>query len=352
MLLFEKPVEVPETLDKYIASLKDAVFFDIETTGLHHKYSYLYLIGALYKCSSGWILKQWFATKPTDEPHVLAAFMQFIKPHTHLIHYNGGSFDLPYIRSRCAFHDISFEALDNLTSLDLYRCIKPYQRKLNLEKLTQKSVEQFIGIERLDTYSGKELIDVYKQYLQSGDEKSLAQLLLHNQEDVENMSSLISLIAYPFLFDGHYSIENIDLKANALTINLKLEYPIIHTLTYNDKLYTLSLYRDNAVLKIPLYHGTLKHFYANPRDYYYLPAEDKSIHKSVATYVDKEHRVAATADTCYQKIEGSFIPQYDNIITPAFKTERNSDSSYFSCDELDFPDIEEWRPYINHLLQS
>ena len=351
MLEFEKTIGISDVLNKYINSLNKTIFFDIETTGLHHKYSYLYMIGVLYQKEGIWTLRQWFATKPTDEAAVLGAFMDFLHPDSYLIHYNGSSFDIPYVKSRCAFHGISSEHLDYINSMDLYRLIKPYQKKLGLEKLTQKSAEQFIGINRLDQFSGKELIDVYKEYLQSGNQQALEQLLLHNQEDVQNMASLISLIAYPFFFDGHYTIEEVNIAPNALVINLKLEYPIIHALTYADDIYTLVLHRDTAIIKIPLYHGTLKHFYNNHKDYYYLPAEDKSIHKSVATYVDKEHRIPATADTCYQKVTSTFIPQYDDVITPSFSTNRKSDLSYFANDNLDFPNIEEWRPYIEHLLQ-
>ena len=351
MLHFEKTIDVSNSLDKYIDSPSKTVFFDIETTGLHHKYSYLYMIGVLYQHDGIWTLRQWFATRPTDEITVLTAFMDFLQPNSHLIHYNGGGFDIPYLKSRLAFHGLTSDHFDNIESIDLYRLIKPYQKKLALERLTQKSVEQFIGITRTDPFSGKELIDVYKEYLQSGSEQLLSQLLLHNQEDVLNMSSLISLLAYPFFFDGHYAIEKIDLVANTLVIHLNLEYPIIRTLTYRDDIYTLTLNQDTAIIKVPLYHGTLKHFYDNPKDYYYLPAEDKSIHKSVATYVDKEHRVPAVADNCYQKITGTFIPQYGSVITPNFSTERKSKLSYFACDNIDFSDPKEWQGYINHLLQ-
>ena len=351
MLQFEKTINVSNALDKYIDSPAETIFFDIETTGLHHKYSYLYMIGVLYQHNGIWTLRQWFATRPTDEIAVLTAFIDFLQPNSHLVHYNGDSFDIPYIKSRLVLHGLATNHLDNIESTDLYRLIKPYQKKLALERLTQKSVEQFIGINRTDQFSGKELIDAYKEYLQTNDEQLLSQLLLHNQEDVQNMSSLTSLIAYPFFFDGHYTIEKVDLTPSTLVISLKLEYPIIHTLTYADNIYTLTLNRDTAIIKVPLYRGTLKHFYDNPKDYYYLPAEDKAIHKSVATYVDKEHRVPAVSDNCYQKMTGAFIPQYGNVITPSFSTERKSRLSYFACDKIDFPDLEEWRGYIDHLLQ-
>jgi len=351
MLQFENRINIANTLDKYITSLSEPIFFDIETTGLHHKYSYLYMIGVLYQHNDSWTLRQWFASKPTDEAIILTAFIDFLKPNSHLIHYNGNSFDIPYLKSRCAFHGIDTKYLNDIKSMDLYRLIKPYQKMLNLDKLTQKSAEQFVGINRRDQFSGKELIDVYKEYLQSGHQQLLEQLLLHNQEDVQNLSELLSLRSYPFFFDGHYTIANVDFTTDTLVINLKLETPIVRPLTYSNEIYTLSLGTDIATITVPLYHGTLKHFYNNHKDYYYLPTEDKAIHKSVATYVDKEHRIPATFDNCYQKMAGTFIPQYEQVIKPAFSTNHKSKILYFSYPNLNFADIKEWLPYVNHLLQ-
>lgn len=39
---------------------------------------------------------------------------------------------------------------------------------------------------------------------------------------------------------------------------------------------------DTATLKVPLIEEELKYFYANYKDYYYLPEEDVALHKSVA----------------------------------------------------------------------
>jgi len=351
MLQFDKHFNLTNCIDKEPTNISNPVFFDIETTGLHHKYSYMYIIGILYQANGKWTLRQWFAEKPSDETVILKAFINFIKPTYHLVHYNGNSFDLPYLQSRCKFHNISTKIFDTLESLDLYRYIKPYQKKLGLEKLTQKSIEQFLGLPRKDTFSGKELIEVYKGYLQSGDEKCLQQLLLHNQEDIVNMSSLIALTSYQYFFEGNYDIIDITFDTNNLIINLKLDYLIAQPLIYEDTQYLLSLNEGIAMIKVPLYHGTLKYFYEPYQDYYYLPAEDKAIHKSVATYVDREYRTPATAKNCYQKTTGTFVPQYTTIITPAFRTEKTTSISYFSSD-IDIPNIEEWRPYINHLLKT
>ena len=66
--------------------------------------------------------------------------------------------------------------------------------------------------------------------------------------------------------------------------------------------------------------GTLKYFYSNYKDYYYLPEEDQAVHKSVGAYVDKAHRRQARAFDCYQKKDGIFLPQFSDFHTPSFRT--------------------------------
>ena len=74
-------------------------------------------------------------------------------------------------------------------------------------------------------------------------------------------------------------------------------------------------------LAVPLYEGELKYFFVDYKNYYYLPAEDCAIHKSVGTYVDRKARRQATARTCYQKRYGHFIPQPVPVFTPLFYRE-------------------------------
>jgi hypothetical protein len=47
--------------------------------------------------------------------------------------------------------------------------------------------------------------------------------------------------------------------------------------------------KDEGILKVPLYEEEMKYFYANYKDYYYLPAEDIALHKSVSSFVDQAH---------------------------------------------------------------
>ena len=53
------------------------------------------------------------------------------------------------------------------------------------------------------------------------------------------------------------------------------------------------------------------------------------MHKSIAQFVGKEYRKKATQETCYQKKEGDFLPQPEEIISPAFRRYAKDRFSFF-----------------------
>jgi hypothetical protein len=87
--------------------------------------------------------------------------------------------------------------------------------------------------------------------------------------------------------------------------------------------------------------GELCHFYSDYRNYFYLPAEDRAIHKSVAAYVDAANREKATKENCYSKRKGYFIPYFNETPYPCFKRHYNDKESYIEfndklCKEPEF----------------
>ncbi len=73
----------------------------------------------------------------------------------------------------------------------------------------------------------------------------------------------------------------------------------------------LYLKEDRLKIRIPVIHATMKHYYERFSDYYYLPAEDLCIPKSIASGVDRARIEPAKKETCYMKYTGSFIPSLD-----------------------------------------
>ena len=59
-----------------------------------------------------------------------------------------------------------------ILSFDLMKCIKPYKFALGLPNIKQKTIEKYLGIDRVDMYNGGQLIDVYLEYLSMKNEKN------------------------------------------------------------------------------------------------------------------------------------------------------------------------------------
>lgn len=90
-------------------------------------------------------------------------------------------------------------------------------------------------------------------------------------------------------------------KRKELLITLQLPTPLPKPVTASVANCYFRGEGDNATLKVPIYEEELKYFYSNYTDYYYLPTEDVALHKSVAGFVDKEHRIQASAANCYTR---------------------------------------------------
>lgn len=337
-----------------------SVFFDIETTGFSAARNQVYMIGYAHKTEDKIFIHQLFAEDRSEEPKVISAFLDALPCCGALISFNGTGFDVPFLKGRCAHYQIP-ERLDSFQHLDILKQISRYKNILKLPNLKQKTLETFLGISRDDTYSGKDLIPIYLEYAKNPSEEACAFLKLHNYEDIAGMPGLLPLLAYPCLFEGHFQVsswekhnwetyEGTNGQELILTLDAKLPLPKHFSCSAGEIYLTGS--QQQAKLRIPLYEGELKYFYSNYKDYYYLPVEDMAVHKSVAAYVDKNYRTQATAATCYSKKSGCFLPQRQELFSPALKQERQDKVSYFALTDAFTSSKEDLKKYAMHLLEQ
>ena len=347
--------------------LEDIAFLDIETTGLSPKASSLYLIGGMHYDSSigRWQIIQWFADDYHSEKELLLAFLAFLDGFQYLYHFNGKTFDIPYILQKCQRHAITpsphnkmiLEDQEDTLSIDLLKHIRRLRGALQLERCNQTALEQWLGCQREDPFSGGDLIPVYSEYMQQrllAPEKAEALekvLLLHHHNVMEMMLAVSSILSYENffmhperLFSLPYAMEpagtgmlpqtaeikeiRLSHQGDRLAITFETDFSVPKKIclsaAYPETAMTpedgtedsphfpsaeLKLEEKSCTLTIPLYQGTLKFFYASPKDYYYLPKEDMAVHKSIAEFVEKEYRQKATASTCYARTEGIFLPR-------------------------------------------
>lgn len=362
MITENKKIEnfkIPYPLE-HIAPLEKILFLDIETTGFTAKNSYLYLIGAAYYTNNCWYIKQWFADSYDDEKQLLTSFFSFAAAYTHLIHFNGNNFDLPYLLQKAAQFDLEYN-FDSFEGIDLYRRISPYKVFLNIPNCKQKTIEAFLGIERKDRFDGGELITVYHNYVKQSMKYNNNVLLLHNYEDMKGMLHLTSMLAYYDLFNGKIRAKKV--QANSYkdyhgkeqhVLLMHLELPTALPRPLSTFLNGCSFIGEGCEgrLKVTIYDEEMKYFYSNYKDYYYLPLEDTAIHKSVASFVDKDHRTQATAATCYTRKISSYLPEWDIFVEPFFKRDYTSKELFFELTEERKKDRALFSEYAAHVLNK
>ena len=328
------PPEVAERFDP-----SEVLFFDIETTGLNKASTTLYLIGCGYYADNILCTRFFFGENETEEKEVLSAFFEFARNFNILIHFNGTKFDLPYLDYKAAKYCLD-NPLKLLKSFDIYGAIKPLRYVLFRESMRQKCVEDFLGISRMDTYNGGELIPIYLDYSACADEKLFELLLLHNREDILGMHKMFPILNYLKLKDctlcytGSRIMPYVDIadekrKEMLLEYTCDIKLPKSFSVKNNDIYFKFNSESNTLLIRLPIFSGRMKHYFENYNDYYYLPLENTCIHKSIAMSVDRAHKKKAIKDTCYIIVEGDFLPQESIIFKETAGFDYKTRNAYF-----------------------
>lgn len=348
---------VPNYLKEHF-SLEDILIFDIETTGFSPHNSQLYLIGCMYFEKGSPRIRQWFADTPAEEILILKEFFHFLKNYHYLLHFNGNGFDIPYLTQKAEAFQLQC-SFSSLESVDLYKILSPFKTLLKLENLKQKTIENYLGIVREDLYHGGELISVYFQYLKSQDKESKKLLLLHNHDDICGLLQLMPLLSFRditkeqicFLsakISDYVSYEG-ETKKEAY-FSFSLTSPLPKTVSFAKEDFYLTIQGKEGRLRVPVYTRELKFFYEDYKNYYYLPFEDTAVHKSVAQYVDKEYRQKAKAANCYSRKTDSFLPQFNQRISPCFQEDYKSKLFFFEANSDNLENSSAMKEYIWEIL--
>lgn len=304
--------EISRTYDRNILTALGAdpdkcLFMDIETTGFSPESSDLYLIGCIHEENGRLIKEQFLAESPDRAPEILRDFLKMSKDYPLWIEFNGDQFDIPYLKKAADKYGIT-DPLLYMRTIDIYKELRHYRKILKLDHLRQKDVERYLGIDREDKMSGGELINVYQTYACDGDPVKQKLLLLHNSDDICGMQEVLSSLAYPALFQGRFEAGNISPEGDSLIMDLRTEYNIPVRIALGNAGITLNASGHSARLTVQMQKGIKKHFFEPVSEYWYLPDEDRAIHKSLAMFVDRGHRQKASKENCCEKREDIYIP--------------------------------------------
>lgn len=341
MKITDTIIEPPVYGYKFPQNKEEILFLDIETTGLSPDASSLYMIGVMYfdTAAGSWHIKQFFADNYKSEAEILLAFLNILGNYNYLYHFNGKTFDIPYILNKFRKYNIKpdmhcsriFNNTDTEYSIDILALIRPLKKLLSIKKATQTALEQWLGITRENKYNGEQLIPIYSQYMQykfiapSKATQLEKLLLLHNHDDIKHMLNICSILSYYGLFQDTCNItitgikpgtgsyiniiysHNITIPKN---ISITKQYPASKEKTIQIQDMKLELSSKHAILSVPLFYGNLKYFYPDYKNYYFIETEDTAVHKSLIHSSCKNYKKASVS-TCYTKKEGLFIPSME-----------------------------------------
>jgi len=271
-----------ETKDKYMNKLlKEAFFFDIETTGLSHKYSSIISITILLKEDNKYKIYQLYCEYSIDEKEVIKYLKDIIKEKKYIITYNGNNFDIPFMINKYIKHDINFN-FDCFVKIDLYSDMRHLRNKIDINDLKLKTVETYFNIKRDDTITGQDVITLYEAYKIEPRKEFSEIILQHNYEDVFNL---------PILFKSIFKLYDKFILCNNMIVKINFSDFCFKKNTLVGNLYVISsLEKDylhpalNFDLKLDIKSQLLKidipiSFYKDQKiqEFYYLNNDDFSI---------------------------------------------------------------------------
>lgn len=334
------------TMDYPIERICDpdkALFIDIETTGLSKESTNLYLIGCGYYTEEGFATRLFFADSSDEEKQILLEFLGFIRDFSHLFHFNGTGFDIPYLEYKAALYDIP-DPFANVAQVDIYKMCKPLRYLLFPDSMKQKSIESFLCIGREDRFNGGELIEVYKQYEKDRSDELLHLLITHNREDVIGMHLILPILYYldlkdaPLSFEGYrinsYTDFNGEEKEEVLfDYGIDASFPKSFSSKTESMYVRASAETKTVSIRLPIYRTVLKIYFENYRDYCYIPDEDTAILRTIAQTLPKDRYMRATRNTCYQNVSAAFVKQPDDIFTPVFRLSLKDKRKFFRFPE-------------------
>lgn len=172
------------------------VFLDTETTGLvGGTGTYAFLVGVGRCDGDRFRVAQFFMRDPAEEPALLAALAESLRPCAALVTFNGKAFDAPLLNARCVANRRTLP-LTSVAHLDLL----PLARRLWRDRLPSRALgrleAQILGAARTgEDVEGWLIPELYFDYLRTGDARPLKGVFYHNAMDVLAMAALFGHVA-------------------------------------------------------------------------------------------------------------------------------------------------------------
>ncbi|MCR4672445.1 MAG: ribonuclease H-like domain-containing protein [Lachnospiraceae bacterium] len=332
-------MSLPE--DIYPSLRPGDILVNIETTGLRPSSCFVFMAGwaVLAEGCEGSSLEMncrtLLAEARRDEEALLGALREAISGSRRLVLFGAYSFVLRFLSERWNTYEDGDFLPSGTEVLCLQKMLAPWKERLRLSSLRKYDIENRLGFRRSDRISGEELVKKYSEWEKERTENCRERLLAHSQEDLRSLAFMSRCLVFnDFAESPDGSLEELSLPdSGTLCVRLSMPYEFPCSASWENGYALISFTGRTSGFHIACFKGTLKYFFPGKvSNYYYLPDEDCAVHKSVARFVDRDHRVKASPATCYSKREGVFLPLPENspysLEYPVFTPEYRSHLSY------------------------
>ena len=171
--------------------IRRCLFLDTETTGLSHGAGTVaFLVGMGYVDGEDFVVEQIMLREYADEPELIDRIARRMESFDCVCTFNGRSFDMPLLEARYIMCRMR-ERWRDLDNLDL---LFPARRawKLRLGSCRLAMIEdQILGMPRQDDLPGSEVPARFFEFLKTGDEALLEDIVRHNRQDIETLMALL-----------------------------------------------------------------------------------------------------------------------------------------------------------------
>lgn len=181
--VFRKPEQQP--LD-----YSNLLFLDLETTGLGVGAGNVpFMVGLAYLQDDAFVVEQMLIRHPAEERAMIGYLCNLLPSFTHLVTYNGRTFDWPVLHNRFilnGFRTFKWEPIH----VDLLHPSRSIWRNTLVSCKLSHVEEERLGITREDDVPGSLAPAIYFQFLSDGNPQPLHGVFQHNEIDMLSLAAL------------------------------------------------------------------------------------------------------------------------------------------------------------------
>lgn len=171
-------------------SWEQLLFFDTETTGLGVGAGNVpFMIGIGYYEQARFVTEQFFIRNPAEELAMLLYFNSCLPRFSHVVSYNGRTFDWPIVQNRYVLNRMRLSN-SNLLQLDFLYASRSFWRNTLPSCRLSKVEEERLGFLRLEDVPGSMAPTLYFQYLAEKRPSIVFGVFVHNEHDILSLASL------------------------------------------------------------------------------------------------------------------------------------------------------------------